>query len=83
MRLPRNLTGAELAALLRRHYGYEVTRQKGSHIRLTSTHRDREHHVTIPRHNPLRVGTLSGVLGDVADYMGVARAQIAEELFHH
>jgi predicted RNA binding protein YcfA (HicA-like mRNA interferase family) len=31
----RDLAGTELAALLRR-YGYEQTRQTGSHMRLTS-----------------------------------------------
>jgi predicted RNA binding protein YcfA (HicA-like mRNA interferase family) len=35
MRLPRDLGGEELAVLLRR-YGYEVTRQTGSHVRLTT-----------------------------------------------
>jgi predicted RNA binding protein YcfA (HicA-like mRNA interferase family) len=47
MRLPRDLAGEELAVLLGR-YGYEVTRQTGSHMRLTTTQRG-EHHVTIPR----------------------------------
>jgi predicted RNA binding protein YcfA (HicA-like mRNA interferase family) len=35
MRLPRDLGGEKLAVLLRR-YGYEVTRQTGSHMRLTT-----------------------------------------------
>jgi hypothetical protein len=35
VRLPRDLGGEELAALLGR-YGYEVTRQIGSHLRLTT-----------------------------------------------
>src|SRR4029434_8159491 len=63
LRLPRDLGGIELAALLRR-YGYEVTRQTGSHMRLTSRLKSTEHHVTIPRHEPLRVGTLSAILAD-------------------
>jgi predicted RNA binding protein YcfA (HicA-like mRNA interferase family) len=46
MRLPRDLDGEELAVLLRR-YGYEVTRQTGSHMRLTTT-QGGEHHITIP-----------------------------------
>ncbi|HVT61814.1 MAG TPA: type II toxin-antitoxin system HicA family toxin [Thermoanaerobaculia bacterium] len=48
------LTGEDLARALR-HLGYEVTRQTGGHFRLT-THRKGEHHVTIPRHDALRVG---------------------------
>ncbi|MCX5727868.1 MAG: type II toxin-antitoxin system HicA family toxin [Nitrospirae bacterium] len=41
--------------------GYSVTRQTGSHLRLmTSEHG--EHHLTIPLHSPLRIGTLSAIL---------------------
>ncbi len=36
MRLPPDVSGEELAILLR-HYGYEVTRQTGGHMRLTTT----------------------------------------------
>lgn len=78
MRLPRDLTGAELAALLRR-YGYEVTRQTGSHLRLTTT-LGGEHHVTVPNHDPLRVGTLSSILSGVAEHLGVPKAEVAARL---
>ena len=47
MKLPRDLGGEELAALLLR-YGYHVTRQTGSHMRLTSSLKGKEHHITIP-----------------------------------
>lgn len=80
MRLPRDLAGTELAGLLRR-YGYEVSRQTGSHIRLTSHLREAEHHITIPRHTNLRVGTLHGVLTVVAEYLEKDRVRLAEELF--
>jgi len=63
MRIPRDLGGEELARLLRR-YGYEVTRQTGSHLRLT-TRLKGEHHITIPRHKPLKVGTLNSILNNV------------------
>lgn len=79
MRLPRDLGGDELAALLGR-YGYEVTRQTGSHMRLTTTQQG-EHHVTIPRHSSLRVGTMSAILRDVADHMGIPRQRLVEALF--
>ena len=54
MRLPRDVSGEALAAALSR-YGYVVTRQKDSHVRL-STQEHGEHHLTIPLHDPLRVG---------------------------
>lgn len=79
MKLPRDVSGDDLARSLRR-FGYEVSRQTGSHLRLT-THRGGEHHVTIPRHAGLRVGTLAGILGDVAAHLGLARDQLAERLF--
>ena len=79
MRLPRDLGGEELAALLGR-YGYEVTRQTGSHMRLTTTQQG-EHHVTVPRHRSLRVGTLSAILRDVAEHLGMPRQELVETLF--
>jgi predicted RNA binding protein YcfA (HicA-like mRNA interferase family) len=60
VRLPRDLDGRDLAKALRQ-FGYEISRQTGSHIRLT-THAGGEHHLTIPDHNPLRVGTLAAIL---------------------
>ena len=80
MKLPRDLSGEQLARLLRQ-YGYEITRQTGSHLRLTSRIRGTEHHVTIPAHNPLKVGTLSAILADIAAYMEVDRATLSENLF--
>ncbi len=80
MKLPRDLSGAELASLLRR-YEYETTRQTGSHLRLTSALKGAEHHITIPAHRSLRVGTLSGILADVASYLEMGKEELAEELF--
>jgi predicted RNA binding protein YcfA (HicA-like mRNA interferase family) len=80
LRLPRDLAGTELAALLRR-YGYEITRQTGSHMRLTSRLKGVEHHVTIPRHQPLRVGTLSSILTEAAGYLEISRSELADALF--
>lgn len=80
MRLPRNLSGTELASLLGR-YGYQVTRQTGSHLRVTSTFKGVEHHVTIPRHKALRLGTLNAILTDVAGYLKVDRGVLAAEIF--
>lgn len=79
MRLPRNVSGEDLVKALQ-VYGYEATRQTGSHIRLT-TRQQSEHHITIPNHDSLRVGTLSGILSDVADHLGLSRDAVAERLF--
>jgi predicted RNA binding protein YcfA (HicA-like mRNA interferase family) len=79
MKLPRDLSGSELANLLKR-YGYAASRQTGSHIRLT-TQSGGEHHVTVPAHASLKTGTLSGILGEVAAHLGRDKADIAKELF--
>lgn len=78
-RLPRDLSGRDLARALRR-YGYEVTRETGSHLRLTTQHGG-EHHVTIPDHASLRVGTLAGILADVATHLNVERRALVAALF--
>ena len=79
MRLPRDLSGTDLAEALT-VLGYRVTRQIGSHLRLTTMERG-EHHITIPRHNPLRVGTLASILSDVAEHFQLDREQLVERLF--
>ena len=80
MKLPRDTGGEELAILLGR-YGYQVTRQTGSHKRLTSTYKGTEHHLTVPRHKPLRTGTLSSLVNEVATYLEVERQSLIDELF--
>lgn len=66
MKLPRDLSGPELIKALRK-LGYEVTRQKGSHIRVT-TQKNGEHHEVIPNHNPIKPGTLSGIFKSIANH---------------
>jgi predicted RNA binding protein YcfA (HicA-like mRNA interferase family) len=78
MKLPRDLAGPELAKLLRK-VGYELTRQTGSHLRLT-TQQQGEHHVTVPNHSPLKIGTLSGILTDVAQHLGITREDLLGRL---
>ena len=78
-RLPRDLSARQLAQALRR-LGYEITRQSGSHTRLTTT-RGGEHHLTIPAQGSLKVGTLSAILRDVAAHHGLSRDDLLRELF--
>lgn len=49
MKLPRDMTGVQLAKALER-LGYRVDHQRGSHMRLTTLH-PHEHHITIPAHD--------------------------------
>ena len=79
MKLPRDITGNDLAKALDT-LGYRVTRQTGSHIRL-STPVNGEHHVTIPAHNPLKIGTLVSILSDIQSHHRLSREELIERLF--
>ena len=52
MKLPRDIGGEELAHLLGK-YECQISRQTGSHLRLGSSIKGGEHHLTIPKHKPL------------------------------
>jgi predicted RNA binding protein YcfA (HicA-like mRNA interferase family) len=80
VKLPRDLSGAEFVKLLRQ-YVYEEIRQSGSHIRVKSTFKGSEHQVTIPAHATLKVGTLSGILLEIATYLEISKDALAQELF--
>ncbi len=66
MKLPRDLSGAEVARRLVGHYGYRVTRSRGSHMTVTPTAEGDQHQVTVPRHRDVRIGTLDAIIADVA-----------------
>ncbi|HEX5479040.1 MAG TPA: type II toxin-antitoxin system HicA family toxin [Dehalococcoidia bacterium] len=74
------MAGTELASLLAA-YGYRQSRQSGSHMRLVSALRGAEHHITIPAHGTLRVGTLASILNEVARYLEIERDELARQLF--
>ena len=79
MRLPRDLTGAQMVRALTK-FDYSPTRQTGSHVRLTCES-PVQHHVTVPMHDPLRIGTLAAVLTAVADAHGLTRDELLQRLF--
>jgi len=79
LRLPRDVGGEELARRLAR-LGYQVTRQTGSHMRLTRV-AEAEHRITIPRHGALKVGTLNSILKDVAEHLGISKDELMQELW--
>ncbi|EKD10620.1 type II toxin-antitoxin system HicA family toxin [Limnospira platensis] len=79
MRLPRDLSGQDLVKALGL-FGYEVSHQTGSHIRLTTQYNG-EHHITIPAHNPLKVGTLNAIIKDIANHLNISRDELLNQLF--
>ena len=81
MKLPRGLSGSEVARLLARHYGYRAARTKGSHMTVTLTVGTESHSVTVPRHRNIRVGTLDAIVGEVASFLGLSKRTVRETLF--
>jgi hypothetical protein len=79
MRLPRDLTGKKFAKMVE-VLGYRIERQTGSHIRLTTINNG-EHHITIPNHSPIKVGTLNAILKDIANHFGTTREDLIDQLF--
>jgi len=78
-RLPRNISGHQLARALA-VFGYEITRQTGSHLRLT-TSTNGQHQVTVPAHDNLKVGTLSGILAEVGRHLELSKAEVSHRIF--
>ena len=78
MRLPRDLSGEQLAKKLSK-FDYQITRQKGSHLRL-STHQNGQHHITIPNHTHLKIGTLSNIIAAVAQHFKISKNQLLKQL---
>jgi predicted RNA binding protein YcfA (HicA-like mRNA interferase family) len=60
--------------------GYAPTRQTGSHIRVT-TQENGTHHVTIPNHSPIKIGTLSNILKDIAAHFNLSKEELIEIIF--
>ena len=81
MKLPRDLPGNEVAKLLTRPYGYHVTRTRGSHMTVTLTIDGNRHSVTVPRHRDVHVGTLDGIIAEVAVFLGLTKHDVRETLF--
>ena len=79
MRLPWDVRGEEFIRRLARP-GYRATRQTGSHVRLTRR-AEKDHHITIPRHGYLKVGTLNSILQDVAAHLKVTTENLMRQLW--
>jgi len=79
MRIPKDLTGADISKALR-VLGYEKVLQGGSHIRLT-TILNGVLDLTVPNHSPLKVGTLlGGALKPVAAHHGLSVEELLEKI---
>jgi len=78
MKTPRDVSGPELAKVLRK-LGYIVTRQSGSHLRVT-TQAGGQHHEVIPNHSPIKMGTLKSILRNVSAHHRMSIPEVLEML---
>ena len=79
MKIPRDVYGRDLADALCRKWGYREVNRVGSHI-ILETDSPVHHRASVPAHKPLRLGTLSAILRQVATAKGTTRDAILDTL---
>ena len=73
------VSGEQLIKLLLK-LGYEIVRQKGSHVRLRKITEVGEHNITVPRHNEIAKGTLNDILSKVSVWNNISKEKLIELL---
>ncbi|MBU2507108.1 MAG: type II toxin-antitoxin system HicA family toxin [Bacteroidetes bacterium] len=79
MRIPRDISADDLIKVLKK-YGFEVTRQKGSHIRLSKITEEGSFSITIPNHSPIKIGTLNNILHQLSRILNIPKEELIEAL---
>jgi len=80
MKIPTDISGRDLLKLCSKHFGYEKTRQVGSHMRATTT-LNGQHHISIPDHKPIKINTLRCIVKDIAEHVNKDPKVIFELFF--
>ncbi len=75
MKLPRDLSGANLIKLLCKKFGYKIFHQVGSHV-IIDTDSPTHQRIAIPNHSFLRIGTLNSILRAVSEHKAIAKENI-------
>jgi len=75
VKIPRDLSGREIAKALCRHWDYRQVHQEGSHI-ILQTETPSHQRIPIPDHSPVRIGTLNSILRLVAAHKGVQKQDV-------
>ena len=79
MKVPRDLSGVQLIKVLSRDWAYRQSHQEGSHV-ILETATPSHQRLSVPNHNPLRVGTLNAIVRTVAAHKGVDRQAVLDSL---
>lgn len=80
MKLPRDIDAKGLIKALNK-VGYQETRQVGSHIRLSITINKNQFKITIPNHNPIKIGTLNNILKEISNQLSIPKDELLKKLF--
>lgn len=70
------LSGKEIVRLLANDFGFEVSRQKGSHVVLRKFSGGKKIVTVVPLHKEVRMGTLLGVL----ELAGISKDEFLKKL---
>jgi predicted RNA binding protein YcfA (HicA-like mRNA interferase family) len=73
------VSGKDLVKVLT-NLGYQIMRQKGSHVRMKCKTPSGEHAITIPVHDEIALGTLNDILNKVAVSKGIPKDDIIDML---
>jgi len=79
MKIPRDLSGAQLVKILCRDWNYRLVHQEGSHI-ILETDTPSHQRISVPNHNPIRVGTLNSIVRAISLHKRIDRQQLLENL---
>ena len=60
--------------------GYEIVRQKGSHVRLRKKTEIGEHNITVPKHKEIAKGTLNDILSKVSLWNNIPKEELVKML---
>ncbi|MCK4637557.1 MAG: type II toxin-antitoxin system HicA family toxin [Methanomicrobia archaeon] len=71
------ISGDKLIKLLV-NVGYEIIRQKGSHVRLRKITEAGEHNITVPKHSEIAKGTLNDILSKISIWNNMPKEQLIE-----
>lgn len=77
-RLPQ--TSGDNVVRLLKSLGYEMIRQRGSHIRLRKDTQLGEHNITVPLHRVMAKGTLSDILNKISLWNNISKEELLERL---
>ena len=60
--------------------GYEIVRQKGSHVRLRKKTEIGEHNITVSKHKEIAKGTLNDILSKVSLWNNISKEELVKML---